>query len=472
MYLSSEPEFDMVDSHISSRTRRQLIKTVGAAGTVALAGCGGGDGSDGGDGGDGNGGSDGENSDGGSTGNGGSDTYELTYWELFSGGEGPIMKRIVDRFNEEQPLDTDAEVTINRQRTPWNEYYNKLFTALSGGEAPDMAIMHAAYLRAWSGGIDSIGSYIDTGGFEDLYTKTHLNLVTVDGNVNALPMDMHPIGVYYNKDLFEQAGLDPENPPTDWSSFEAAGNAVVENTDAHAFTQSPYNDGFGSFRTWSSWVKQQGGTLYDDEWNPTFDTDAGMTVAELFGDMTGDMGWAKPTSEDNWGNNAFQNGNCAMAMNGTWYVAALEGVDGLDWGFFEPTVGPNKEQDAVWADGHSIVLPKKSGRSDAKSEIAAKAAKWITTQNPSWGAEAGHLPAASSIYDSDAFQNSPYYDKTLSKYVKMAEDDDYFYHPKVPNGDPNSQNWYTWLVDIWAQDSDPQSAVQSGMQTITNGINK
>jgi len=459
----------MVREAITSRTRRKFIKSAGVAGTVALAGCAGNSDNSGGSG---SGGGDGDSSDGGSSGNTRSESYELTFWELFSGGEGPIMESIVNKFNEEQPLDTDAEVTINRQRTPWNEYYNKLFTALSGGEAPDMAVMHAAYLRAWDGGIDAIGSYADTASIKGDYTESHWDLVTVNDNVNALPMDMHPIGVYYNKDLFEQAGLDPESPPTNWEEFRQAGDAVVENTDAHAFTQSPYNDGFGSFRTWSSWVKQQGGSLYDDEWNPTFDSEAGMNIAQLFSDMTGDMGWAPATSEDTWGNNAFQNGTCAMAMNGTWYVAALSGVDDLNWGFFEPTVGPNKQQDKVWADGHSIVLPKKEGRSDAKSEIAAEVAHWMTTQNPSWGAEAGHLPAANSIYESDTFQNSPYYDKTLNKYVEMAEDGDYFYHPKVPNGDPNAQNWYTWLVDIWAQNSEPQAAIDSGIQTVSNGISE
>jgi len=63
-------------------TRRKFIKSVGAAGTVALAGCGGNGGGDGG-------------SDGGSTGNAGSDSYEITFWEPFSGGEGPIMENIV-----------------------------------------------------------------------------------------------------------------------------------------------------------------------------------------------------------------------------------------------------------------------------------------------------------------------------------------------------------------------------------------
>jgi len=438
-------------------TRRKFIKSVGAAGTVALAGCGGNGGGDGG-------------SDGGSTGNAGSDSYEITFWEPFSGGEGPIMENIVQQFNENQPLDTDAEVTINRQRTPWDNYYNKLFTALSGDEAPDMTVMHAAYLRAWSGGIDPMGDYIDTDTYSEDYTASHWDLVTVDGSVNALPMDMHPIGVYYNKDLFEQAGLDPESPPTNWDEFQQAGNAVAENTDAHAFTQSPYNDGFGSFRTWSTWVKQQGGTLFDDEWNPMFDNEAGQNISQFFYDMTGDMGWSQQTSEADWGNNAFQNGNCAMAMNGTWYVAALDSVDGLSWDFFKPTVGPNKQQDKVWADGHTLVLPQKQSRSDAKSEIAAQVAHWMTTANPAWATKAGHLPAATSIYESDEFQNSAYYDKTLSKYVEMAEDETYFYHPKVPDGDPNAQNWYNWLVDIWAHDSEPQEGIESGIQTVGDGI--
>jgi len=454
----------MADSTSSTSTRRRFIKAAGATGTVALAGCGGNNGGDGGD---------DENGGGGTSGGAGSDSYTITFWELFSGGEGPVMENIVQKFNEEQPLDIDAEVTIDRQRTPWAEYYNTLFTTLTGGDAPDMAVMHAAYLRAWGETIDPIGNYIDTEAIQDSYLDSHWDLVNVEGEVSALPMDLHPLGGYYNKAVFEEAGLDPESPPGNWEEFQTAANAIVENTDNWAFSQSPYNDGFGSWRTWSSFTKQQGGTLFDDDWNPAFDGEAGQATSQTLWDMTGDWGWGEQTTSENWGTNAFQNGNLGMTMNGTWYVATLEGIEDLDYGFFEPTVAPNQtqEENSVWADGHTLVLPQSQDRSDEKSEVAAQVAHWMTTQNPEWGAEAGHLPASVDIRESEEFQNAPFYDTTLTNYLDMADNNKYFYHAKVPNGDPNSQDWYQWVLDLWGHNYDsPQEAVDDGITTIANGM--
>ncbi|MBP2252362.1 multiple sugar transport system substrate-binding protein [Halarchaeum solikamskense] len=441
----------MTGDRLSTSTRRRFIAAAGVTGSIALAGCMGGDGSSGG--------------------GGGSDSYTITFWELFSGGEGPVMKDIVQKFNDEQPLDVEEEVTINRQRTPWAQYYNKLYTALTSGSGPDMAIMHAAYLRSWNNVIDPIGDYLETSDIESDYLDNHWDLVTVEGETRALPMDLHPLGGYYNKDVFESAGLDPESPPTNWEEFQTAGNAIVDQTDNAAFSQSPANDGFGSWRTWSSLVKQQGGTLFDSDWNPSFNNQAGQNTSQLFWDMTGDMGWSPQTTEADWGTNAFSNGNLGMTMNGTWYVASLSDVEDLNWGFFKPNVAPNRSQEAVWADGHTVVLPRSQSRGQRKSELAAKAAHWMTTENPEWGARAGHLPAAADIRESEVFQNSPFYDKTLSKYLEMAENDVYFYQPKVPNGDPTSQDWYQWLRDLWGHNyENPQAALEDGVSTISNGI--
>ncbi|MFC6763993.1 substrate-binding domain-containing protein [Natrinema soli] len=432
----------MTSNRISSKSRRRFIKAAGVTGTASLAGCIGGS----------------------------SSGYTISFWELFSGGEGPVMEDIVQKFNEEQPLDVDEEVTIDRQRTPWDQYYNNLYTTLAGGSGPDLAVMHAAYLRAWDETIVPLDNHIDTGEIEGDYLDNHWDLVSVEGETRALPMDLHPVGMYYNKAIFEEAGLDPESPPTNWEEFEAAGNAIAEETDKWAFSQTPYNDGFGTWRTWSTFVKQQGGELLDSDWNPAFDGQAGQDTSELFWDMTGDMEWSPQTTEADWGANAFENGNLGMTMNGTWYVATLEESD-IDWGFFKPTIAPNRSQDQVWADGHTIVLPRSQDRSDDKSEIAAEVAHWLTTKNPEWGARAGHLPAAADIRESDVFQDASFYDKTLSKYLEMAEDDMYFYHPKVPNGDPNSESWYQWLLDMWGHNyGSPQEALDDGVSMISNGL--
>ncbi|WP_136689504.1 extracellular solute-binding protein [Halorhabdus amylolytica] len=461
------------DNRISKR-RRNLIKTVGLTGAIGLAGCSsGGDGGDGGGGGD---GSDGSGGDGGS--DGGAATTEagttteptpeadtvLTYWTLFGGGDGVVMSSMIDKFNEERPL--GEEVAIHRQRLPWDQYYDTLYTSLVGGEGPDFAIMHGSYLRAYDNVLTSLGDYMDFS-LTDEYLDTYENFVTIDGSINALPLDYHPIGVYYNKDIFEQAGLDPESPPSNYEEFKAAGDAIVAETDNDAFVPTPYIDGAGSYRTWSSLVKQAGGQLWEEGYSaPTFNNEVGQQMTQLLYDMTGDWGWAPATSEENWGNQRFQNGNLGMVPNGTWYVNVMRELDDFNWGFFKPQIAPGHEQNATWADGHTVMMPRNPDRSEDRAQLTVDAMKWLTTQNPEWGYEAGHLPAAQSYYDSGALEQASFYDKTLKKYYEMAQDEWYFFHPRPPSGDPNSANWWDWLVDVWAHNQEPQAAIESAQQNI------
>ncbi|MFB9808739.1 hypothetical protein ACFFQF_28025 [Haladaptatus pallidirubidus] len=89
--------------------RRSFIAAAGAAGITGLAGCSGFGGFGGGNGG----------------GSNGKQTIE--YWTLFGGGDGKAMEKMVNKFNE-----SHDDITINRQRLPWDQYYDKLYTALTG----------------------------------------------------------------------------------------------------------------------------------------------------------------------------------------------------------------------------------------------------------------------------------------------------------------------------------------------------
>ena len=75
-------------------------------------------------------------------GGGGAEGYDgpnvaLQFWNGFTGGDGPIMKQLVDKFNSEHP---NIKVTMNTQQ--WADYYAKLPSAVAAGKGPEIAIMH------------------------------------------------------------------------------------------------------------------------------------------------------------------------------------------------------------------------------------------------------------------------------------------------------------------------------------------
>ena len=202
-----------------SVNRRRFVKAAGAAGIAGLAGCTGGQPSS-------------ESTGGATTGkSSNSEPTKLTYWTLFSGGDGAAMKTLVGKFNEEHD-----SIQIQRERQPYDEYYDKLFTSATSGDAPDLAVMHASQQRRFQDAIVPIEEHLD-GGIDEKYVSSIWDRTKLDGKKYGLPLDTFVNGLYYNKDIFEEAGLDPEKPPTNFSELEEAANAITENTDKLAFNR-------------------------------------------------------------------------------------------------------------------------------------------------------------------------------------------------------------------------------------------
>ena len=165
---------------LTPSSRRSFIKGAGATGIAGLAGCLG--------------------SSGGS--NNGPTT--LQYWTLFSGGDGTAMKTLVDKFNKEHD-----SIQIKRQRQPFEEYYDKLFTSMTGGNSPDLAVFHTTEIQRFIDALQPLGDLISDK-TSSAYVDSIWNETKFDGKQLALPLDTHPNGLYYNKDIFKEAGLDPE----------------------------------------------------------------------------------------------------------------------------------------------------------------------------------------------------------------------------------------------------------------------
>ena len=61
----------------------------------------------------------------------------LAFWNGFTGGDGPFMKKLVEQFNSEHP---NIAVTMNTMQ--WADYYTKLPAAVTSGKGPEIGIMH------------------------------------------------------------------------------------------------------------------------------------------------------------------------------------------------------------------------------------------------------------------------------------------------------------------------------------------
>ena len=143
----------------------------------------------------------------------------LSFWNGFTGPDGPALQKVVDAFNASQ-----KRITVKTNIMPWDILYQKVSTAAAGNTGPDIVAMSASRMP----------QYIDQGLFQttdDYYKNTHFDSgalakagVTASmykGKNYGVPVNFATMMMYYNKDLFTQAGLDPEKPPATWDEFAA-----------------------------------------------------------------------------------------------------------------------------------------------------------------------------------------------------------------------------------------------------------
>jgi raffinose/stachyose/melibiose transport system substrate-binding protein len=157
----------------------------------------------------------------------------LTMWDFKSGDPvfAPYTNWAIEQFEEMYP-----NVTIELVPQPNNEYYNLLGTAIAAGSGPDVILIHGGTrLTERQDILMSLDDYLgdEANSFINLQNGWVNNET---GEIVSLPITIQGFVYYYNKNIYMEAGLDPEVPPTTWDELVANCEAIMSNTDASCFT--------------------------------------------------------------------------------------------------------------------------------------------------------------------------------------------------------------------------------------------
>ena len=106
---------------------------------------------------------------------------------------------------------------------PSAQFVQKFGTAAASGTAPDVASIDLVFLPyfASQGALEDITDVASGLPYKDSLSPAHRRLATYEGKTYALPFTAEASILYYNKDLFKKAGLDPSKPPTNFAEIEA-----------------------------------------------------------------------------------------------------------------------------------------------------------------------------------------------------------------------------------------------------------
>lgn len=152
----------------------------------------------------------------------------LDFWFALGGDSGKAVEELVRQFNESQ----DA-ITVNATyQGNYGAAMAKMWGAISAGTTPNVAQLGGAPLLEETGAIVAVEDYLDEEGFDrSAINQAFWDYNTARGKIWTMPFNNSVPLLYYNKDLFTKAGLDPNTPPTTWDELIEFGKKLTVDTD-------------------------------------------------------------------------------------------------------------------------------------------------------------------------------------------------------------------------------------------------
>jgi multiple sugar transport system substrate-binding protein len=140
----------------------------------------------------------------------------VQFWNSFTGSDGDILRKIVDNYNK---TNKDG-ITIEMDIIPGATLSQKLATAFATKTAPAMVHIGNADLIRQVQYLSPLDDFFDkTGANKNDFEPASLEALQYKGSQYVIPFQWFSTFLYWNKDLFRAAGLDPEKPPATWDEI-------------------------------------------------------------------------------------------------------------------------------------------------------------------------------------------------------------------------------------------------------------
>jgi multiple sugar transport system substrate-binding protein len=329
---------------------------------------------------------------------------EIDFMTLFTGPDAATWEGLVNQFNDEHP-DIQVNFLVS---TGGAEYLAQLALAIRSGNAPAVFIAHtdelARFIRSEMVTGWSTADWESAFGVSlDDYVQASISPLIVDDTVYGLPLAVFQDGLYYNVDLFVDAGLDPDKPPQTWDEFLEYAQALTKDTDGDGTTDQWGYFCYGGWQyrmlwQWYSLLWEMGGELLnEDQTEVAFNNETGVAALQYFVDLIHEYEVCPVEASD--GEEAFRLGQLGLHTNGPWMINNFAEVEGLNWG-----VAPMPKWDgngAAWGSAHTLAFPK--GVSDNAHAAAVTFGAWLANHMVEI-AGSGMYPPSISVGQSGDFR--------------------------------------------------------------------
>jgi multiple sugar transport system substrate-binding protein len=232
------------------------------------------------------------------------------------------MNKVLDKWTEMNP-----GVTVERQYAPWEEFWTRLQTQLAGGTPPDVTISDFGRIMGFglSDALLNLSPYLEANNFPlsrmnpasvSVYRwkKGDFAVGAKDGNLYGIPVDMQNCVFYYNKKLFDAAGVEYPTDDWTWDNVVEAGKKLTNKE------KNQYGTGIPGMIDRGLWHWMAGADLHTPDYQKSLlDSPESISVYKWLWDLVYTYKIA-PVPDPSANTNPFISGQIAMNFDGVWAI--------------------------------------------------------------------------------------------------------------------------------------------------------
>lgn len=332
---------------------------------------------------------------------------EIQYWQYVFDTRVQAMTEVIKQFEAENPGITVKQVTF-----PYADYQTRLIAARAAGRSPEVMQLFYGWLDTFIAG--RLIQPLSKAKFDEAEIEREffpiVSAMKRNGQYFGLPTAVRSMALFYNKDMFQKAGLDPEKPPQTLDEMVAAAKAMTRRDGAGNFQQ--VGMALDIARQDHNWwreilVRQFGGESYSaDGAKVAYNSEAGRKALAFYTDLQKLHNVGRESFMDE-GQAAFRSGLAGMVVDGTFRVASYKTIQNFKWGVTElPTQDGRKANFASYfanAIGAAATGEKLAAAEKFLAYISSEKAMNI------WLEKVGELPARRRVALTEANIKDPIY---------------------------------------------------------------
>ena len=343
-------------------------------------------------------------------------TLEFYAFGPADNNENMLFQTWVDEWNAQ-----NAEVQVELTLFPTSDYVAGpvLTTAFASGTGPDIFLISPGkFLQYAEGGIAADLSDLFTPEFEEDLQPAALEAITVDDVPYAVPFEQEPVALYYNQDLFDEAGLEV---PSTWDELLSV-SATFKEQGITPIIVEPSPGPYQNF-TWYPFLWSTGADAATaDLSEATFDSEGTAQALDLWRTLIQEDYTPRTTSNTTADINStpFVSGNAAMWFGGVWAVKFLSDYPDLNVGLAPPPAPEGQEPVSVYGGWTMMVNSRSANLEEAKAfvdwmwiESNERALEWATTTGV-------FSPRVSATEEGAEFFDQPIYSDFRDDIVPIA----------------------------------------------------